>query len=182
MSSTSQMAILQMDVQELEQMNGSLLDRISSLESELGQEKAQTKAISSERDELRHKLLTVQEEDVRAAFLELERLDGLLRNELEHRAELESQLAMHRRADVEKGLAHSFEVSELERMNALLAVENAKLLEKINKVQASSQYKPEFNYKPEPNAEPCAEPEQEQYEIDDLSAHWEYYIAKHLRQ
>lgn len=182
MSSSSQMAILQMDVQELEQMNGSLLDRIDSIESELQQEKAQTKAISAERDELRHELRTVEKEDVRAAILELERLDVLLRNELEQRAELESQLAMRPKADVEKGLAHSLEVSELERMNALLAVENAKLLERINKVQPSSPYKPEFNYKPELNAEPCAEPEQEHHETDDLSAHWEYYIAHRLRQ
>jgi len=180
------MAILQVDVRELEHMNGSLLDRIAYLESELQQEKVQTKVVCAERDELRHKLcaFSEKEEEVRAAFLELERIDGLLRNEAEQRADLDSQLAMRRKADVENGLAHALEVSELERMNALLASENAKLLKRIEKVQPSSLDKTALMYKPELNAEPCAEPcaEQEHHDTDDLSVHWEYYIALHLRQ
>lgn len=185
MDSSSQVAVLQKDVQELEQMNSSLLERVSHLERELSQAQSmaseaetQTKLAYAERDELRKRLCTVSEEhrllqertsvqskegsgeDLRSALFEIERFEGLLRAETKRRTELEDQLALRQKLDVENGLSHSLEVSELERMNTMLAAQNASLQENIQKMQ-NMQLQPSAFYKPEISAEPCAEPEQD---------------------
>lgn len=180
MTSCSQVALLQKDVQELEQMNGSLLNRVAQLERELAQARsqaseseAQIQVVRAERDDLRIRLCTVSqeptslqhtkasEEDLRSAFIEIERFESRLRTEAEQRAELETQLAIRQKQDVENGLSHSLEVSELERMNAMLAAENASLQEKMAKMQTMGMQPPLSN-RPELSMEPCAEPEQDE--------------------
>jgi len=158
-------------------MNGSLLDRVSQLERELMQAQsraleaeAQNKVLRTERDELSKKFPVVSQElqmkevpqqDVLSALLEIERFETLLRVEKEQRVELEAQLTMRQKLDVENGLSHSLEVSELERMNTMLAAENAALQEKMSKMQITS-LQPSSFYKPDLSAEPCAEPEQDE--------------------
>jgi hypothetical protein len=178
MDSSSQVAVLQKDVQELEQMNGSLLDRVAQLEKELAlarsrayDAEAKLEGVSAERDVLRSKLAQVdhkesgennlQASDLRSAFIEIERFETLLRTESEQRAELETRLAWCQKQDIENGLSHSLEVSELERMNALLAAENASLQEKMKKMQDPGSQSP-LIYRSEFSMEPCAEPEQEE--------------------
>eukprot|EP00746_Dinoflagellata_sp_MGD_P161449 gnl/MRDRNA2_/MRDRNA2_88592_c0_seq1.p1 gnl/MRDRNA2_/MRDRNA2_88592_c0~~gnl/MRDRNA2_/MRDRNA2_88592_c0_seq1.p1 ORF type:complete len:187 (+),score=52.90 gnl/MRDRNA2_/MRDRNA2_88592_c0_seq1:71-631(+) len=174
MDSSSQVVVLRKDVQELEQMNGSLLDRVAQLERELAL--AQSRAsdaevklevVSAERDILRSKLAQperkeTEEGDLRSALIEIERFDALLRAESEERAQLETQLAWRQKQDIENGLSHSLEVSELERMNAMLAAENASLQEKMKKMQDTGSQPPLIQYKSEFSVEPCAEPEQEE--------------------
>lgn len=181
MASSNQVVVLQKDVQELEQMNGSLLDRLAQLERELesarvqaSQAEAQNKVVCLERDELRRELAAVSEtrcqpthvapsqDDLHKALLEIERFEALLRTETEQRVELESRLALRQKLDVENGLAHQLEVTELERMNSFLASENTALQEKLNKAQSASQQVQPF-YKAEMSTEPCAEPEQDEF-------------------
>jgi len=189
MDSSSQVAVLQNDVQELEQMNSSLLDRVAQLERELAQTRsraasaeAQTMVVCVERDDLRKRLSAVseenlllqqktsvqfndaQQEDLRSALLDIERFESLLRVETEQRAELEARLASRQKLEVENGLTHSLEVSELESMNTMLATENASLQEKIKKMELVPQQPPLF-CKPEISTEPCAEPEQDDCNI-----------------
>lgn len=205
MDLSSQVSFLQKDVQELEQMNGSLLRSVAQLECELKQTQsraseaeAQIKVVCVERDELRRKFDAVSEEhrllrastgpclassnlptqeipqdDLRSALLEIERFENLLRTEREQRAELESRLALQKKVDVENGLSHSLEVSELERMNTMLAAENAALQEKISKVQLTSQQSSSFY-----NTEPCAEPEQDESCNANRDSLTQWYLTK----
>jgi hypothetical protein len=185
MDSSSQVVILQKDVQELEQMNRSLLERVAQLEAELAlarsqasDAEAQLKVVSAEKDELRGKFLKAEcaetrDNELRSAFIEIERFESLLRTESEQRAELEAQLAWRQRQDIENGLSHSLEVSELERMNALLAAEKASLQEQMTKMQVAAP-QPPLIFKPELSMEPCAEPEQEEGNTarNDSSPQW----------
>lgn len=177
MDSSSQVAVLQKDVQQLEQMNGSLLDRVALLERELAlaqsrasDAEAKLDVVSAERDVLRSKLAQSErtsketgDSDLRSAFIEIERFEALLRTESEQRAQLETQLAWRQKQDIENGLSHSLEVSELERMNAMLAAENASLQENMKKLQDTGSQAPiNITYKSEFSMEPCAEPEQDE--------------------
>jgi len=176
MDSPSQVAVLQKDVQELEQMNGSLLDRVAQLERELAlaqsrasDAEAKIEVVSAERDVLRSKLAQAERQetgdsDLRSAFIEIERFETLLRTESDQRAQLETQLAWRQKQDIENGLSHSLEVSELERMNAILAADNASLQEKMKKMQEMQDTGSQspLIYRSEFSMEPCAEPEQEE--------------------
>lgn len=179
MDRSNQVAVLQKDVQELEQMNGALLDRVAQLEREVAlarsqasEAEVQVQVVCAERDELRNRVRAVQEQsclqlketredDLRSAFMEIERFESLLRTEAKQRAELEAQLACRQKQDIENGLSHSLEVSELERMNTLLAAENASLQEKIKKIQVTGP-EPPLICRSDLSTEPCAEPEQEE--------------------
>jgi len=180
MDSSSQISVLRKDVQELEQMNGTLLDKVAKLERELmhaqsraSEAESRNDVLCAERDELRKKLLIastettavepkgIPQQDLRSALLEIERFESLLRIEKEARSQLEGQLALRQKLDVETGLSHQLAVSELERMNAMLAADNASLQETINKTQLAP-LQPSSLYKPELSMEPCAEPEQDE--------------------
>jgi hypothetical protein len=186
MDTSSQVIALQKDVHELEQMNGSLIDRVKQLERELTQTRSEAKIVEAERDSLRRQLDSLSEEhrlqasrnppvqvappkdDLCAALLEIESFESLLRIETDKRVDLESRLASRQKQDVENGLAHSLEVSELERMNTMLAAEKASVEEKLNKLQVTGQQSSSF-YKVEQSTEPFAEPEQDETSPDPLS-------------
>eukprot|EP00928_Gymnodinium_smaydae_P090264 TRINITY_DN74090_c0_g1_i1.p2 TRINITY_DN74090_c0_g1~~TRINITY_DN74090_c0_g1_i1.p2 ORF type:complete len:197 (-),score=72.36 TRINITY_DN74090_c0_g1_i1:156-746(-) len=175
---------LRKDIQELEAMNGALLERVADLQDELRQARAdaaEAKAKLSAREggssssdgaaaaaaaAKASAAAAAARQDLIDAHRELERMESLLRAEATRATDLEAELTEVRGSVC----LRSREVSELELMNTMLADENTRLAEKLSRLQPKEAPDVGISDVAAEPPEPLEEPEQTDTELLELSS------------